>query len=102
MAWRVAALAALDAMEYGRRFLWLLHSRPGFQAGVGVPQVCRAAAARFWFNLQDFAVGQGELPHGWPAEGREGLGNFFEVVEGRLLAMDPPADGAEAAGMGQN
>jgi hypothetical protein len=90
-AWQVAALAALDAMEYGRRFLWFLRARPGFAAAAGVERVSRAAAARFWFNLQDFAAGQGVQPQGWPAAGAQGLGGFFSVVEGRLLAAQPPA-----------
>jgi hypothetical protein len=92
----VAALAALDAMEYGRRFLWFLHARPGFAAAAGVERVSRAAAARFWFNLQDFAAGLGEQPPGWPAEGAVGLGGFFSVVGGRLVASQPPAAGEQA------
>ncbi len=90
IAWQVAALAALDAMEYGRRFLWFLHARPGFAAAAGVEQVSRAAATRFWLNLQDFASGLGEQPPGWPAVGAGGLAGFFSMVEGRLVASQPP------------
>ena len=84
-AWTLVCLAALEAMEYGRRYLWALSVgtswpipsasalavlraalpqhiissclAPHFVAGraAAVAAVGRAAATRFWFNLSDFA-----------------------------------------------
>ena len=67
--WTVVCLAALDAMEYGRKFLWAQHLHPLHQvthiaaqpyalvhADVLplVQQIANAAAARFWHNIQDY------------------------------------------------
>ena len=62
-------MASLNAMEYGRRFLWAQHLGPSHlvthtttrlcavlldTTTPVVQQVASAAAARFWHNLQDF------------------------------------------------
>jgi hypothetical protein len=88
-AWRVVALAALTAMEYGRGLLWVQARRPGWVPahGPAVAQaVGRRAAARFWVLLQDFCSGaapaQWNLPPGHP---------FFGQQQGRLRVRIPAA-----------
>ena len=67
--WTVVCLAAVDAMEYGRKFLWAQHLHPPHQVthiaaqpyalvhdGMLplVQQIANSAAARFWHNIQDY------------------------------------------------
>lgn len=82
--WRLACLAALEAMSFGRRYLWARRHGPGWPdpgplgvatvrralppyvassfvlphilaaRDVEVATVAAAAANRFWHNLQDF------------------------------------------------
>jgi hypothetical protein len=61
-AWRLVALAALTAMEYGRRRLWVQTLQPGWVAAHGpaaAQAIGRAATARFWVLLQGFCFGAG-------------------------------------------
>lgn len=53
-AWRVVALAALGAMDAGRRFLWWKGSRQGVAAAVAVQEACVRAVSHFWMALHDF------------------------------------------------
>lgn len=94
-AWALVSLAALHAMEHGRRHLYALRAGPAwpdpgpaghrvlggalpphvFDAHVRqhifaardvlVARVCNATAGRFWRNLQDFVDAQGSIPAGW-------------------------------------
>ncbi len=83
-AWRMAVLAALDALEYGRWFLLgsccsCAPVRVFSEQGQG-----RGSAGRFWFDLQGLAAGPGALAHEWAGEVLDG---FFQLVDGRLKAM---------------
>ena len=67
--WRVAALAALLAMDTGRRLLckWSLHEPPAPPpppVGQRVQIAARVAVASFWDKLWDF-VGLGLAPQAW-------------------------------------
>ena len=53
-AWRVVALAALGAMEAGRRFLWWKGNQQGVAAEVAVQEACVRAVSSFWMGLHDF------------------------------------------------
>ena len=64
-AWLVVCLAALDAMETGRRALWQA-SMAGAAGEQAVHRACRRAAATFWCSLQDFAeLHSASVPSGW-------------------------------------
>lgn len=66
--WQVVGLAALGAMEYGRRRLWAQSGQDGQPEDlVGV--VGRAAGLFFWSELQDFVLAR-----------RGGLGPLWERV----------------------
>jgi hypothetical protein len=58
--WDVVALAALNAMERGRRYLRAKHPRVTHL----LERACTRAVADFWASLHDFA-GLGEPPKGW-------------------------------------
>ena len=122
-AWALVALAALAAMEHGRRHLYALRVGPTWpdpgpaghrvlhgalppflfdghvrqhimaERDAIVARVSNAAAGRFWHLLQDFASAQGVAPRGW-AVGPEHP--FLRVApgDGRLQLRLP--EGVEA------
>jgi hypothetical protein len=58
--WAVVALAALSAMEFGRKQLWARSLQPdwvGTGAGAAALEVGRSASARFWGLLDEFCAG---------------------------------------------
>jgi hypothetical protein len=81
--WDVVALAALNAMESGRRYLRSPRE--------GVPDVCARAIvqaeARFWSSLHDFAA-LGVPAHGWSRV--SDAHPFLAVVGDRMVVADPP------------
>ena len=79
--WDVACLAALSAMDFGRRFLWACRQDPG-----ALRMASLHAAAKFWFALQDFS--DAPMTDAWlqmPAPQP-----FFRVVAGRRVVLAPP------------
>jgi hypothetical protein len=116
-AWVAVSLAALDAMDYGRRLLWVVRHSPSWAAPVpgGAPllpgalpppllaahvpphlaaggdaamaTVATAAAARFWLNLQDFAKGCSAPLAGWLVP----TGHPFLHLEAGRLSVNFPA-----------
>jgi hypothetical protein len=95
-SWTLVCLAALDAMDFGRRYLWAGHRSHRTDA---VPQpaavvaVGNAAAARFWHNLQDFTAAHAAPPPSWPVS----PGHPFLYLRDGRLALRLPAH-APAAG----
>jgi hypothetical protein len=116
--WRLVCLAALDAMDFGRRLLWARrhatdwpdpgpvglaalrlailpdlvdsHVWPAVTAAraVTVDAVSNQAVARFWLTLSDFADTHVEPPAGFVTTP---AGHpFLAVVGGRLRARLPP------------
>jgi hypothetical protein len=88
--WIVVCLAALSAMDTGRRFMWKLHlTAPalrqqtlleawGMQDAAPSSTVCagRVAVAQFWQLMQDF-VGLHKWPCKWPAGQKLPVGHAF-------------------------
>jgi hypothetical protein len=123
LAWVAVGLAALEAMEHGRRLLWAFrrgpqwadpgpdaalllhralppnlfaaHVRPHLVDGrdAAVASVAGQAACRFWHNLQDFVRGC-PLP---PAEWAVPHGHPFLHLEAGRLALHLPAGAAAQA-----
>ena len=75
MVWRVVCLAALQAIDYGRRRLWAMWSQAGRPADIVQRQplvqiVVRASLCRFWELLYDFVGARVGLPgDGWASVG---------------------------------
>jgi hypothetical protein len=118
LAWVAVCLAALDAMEHGRKLLWAVrcspqwadpgpgaalllhralppnlfaaHVRPHLVGGrdAAVASVASQAACRFWHNLQDFARGCPVPPAEWAVP----HGHPFLHLEGGRLALHIPAE----------
>ncbi len=83
--WRLVALCALSAMEYGRCHIWTAHY-------AGEPVDARAsgqaAVGRFWLLLDDFAAAYSLSLDGW------GVGPdtpFLYLDDGLLAVRLPPA-----------
>ena len=73
-AWHVVALAALEAMERGRRWLTRLCLEAGLSSGAGgrasraqLQRACVEAVEEFWVLLADFAQLHRTAPRGWGA-----------------------------------
>jgi hypothetical protein len=84
--WSVVCLAALEAMDFGRAFLWARHHHPAPLPPL--PTAANAAAARFWINLQDFVASRPAPPLAWPALGADHP--FLCLRGGRLSVNLPP------------
>jgi hypothetical protein len=69
MVWRVVVLAAIWAMEQGRKHLWsLVHTPP--RQGSAVQQAISKASTSFWSALHDFARHNRPVPaKGWDEVG---------------------------------
>jgi hypothetical protein len=69
MVWRVVVLAAIWAMEQGRKRLWsLVHTPP--RQGSAVQQAISKASTSFWSALHDFARHNRPVPaKGWDEVG---------------------------------
>jgi hypothetical protein len=90
-SWTLVCLAALDAMEFGRRYLWAERCSRGTDSPAlpaSVVAVGNAAAARFWHDLQDFAAAHAAPPSSWPANP---LHPFLYLRDGRLAVRLPAA-----------
>jgi hypothetical protein len=97
--WLVVAMAALEAMEHGRRALWRQHHhghgsgglRPVEEGGRVVQAAAAAAARQFWLLLLDFA-GDQRAPVGrdpsqrWRGWGEVGAGHPLLAVQGEGAA----------------
>lgn len=85
--WDVVALAAIGAMETGRRFLMAALQRVEVvDPAVLCAQAQRRAVSDFWGRLQGFAM------LGVPRQGWELVGPrhpILRVVDGRLLCVGP-------------
>mmetsp|Transcript_5001 Transcript_5001/g.8711 ORF Transcript_5001/g.8711 Transcript_5001/m.8711 type:complete len:131 (-) Transcript_5001:95-487(-) len=74
--WQVICLAAVTAMNDGRKHLWqALRSRQRGGDALGqvadlVPKAASHAAGRFWLELLDFAA-QSTAPTGWERIGED-------------------------------
>jgi hypothetical protein len=81
VVWQVVCLAALEAMEHGRRQLWrLAHGTdPPVPAELAVPAASQLATARFTDLLQDFAAARS--PVGWKGWGAVGPEHAFLRVQ---------------------
>lgn len=63
--WQIVCLAAVSAMEFGRKRLWA-QLRQGGVSDSWVAEVGRAAGLRFWAELQDFVLDRGRVVgSGW-------------------------------------
>ncbi len=83
--WRLVALCALSAMEYGRCHLWTAHY-------AGEPVDARAsgqaAVGRFWLLLDDFATAYPRSLDGWDVGPDT---PFLYLDDGLLTVRLPPA-----------
>ena len=70
VVWRVVALAALGAMELGRRVMWAMVKQQELQPHQAVERACVRAGAELWLALHEFVQG-GQVPQGrgWEAVG---------------------------------
>ena len=87
--WTAVCLAALEAMEHGRRHMWRLHHNPSPPLDVPVAGTLprHSAVIRFWSNLLDLANTFTTLPPAWQDIGAQ---PFLRVQEGRLEVNTPP------------
>jgi hypothetical protein len=70
VVWQVVALAALEAMEAGRRAVWRRHHQ-GVDAAGAVAQARMVAVAAFWLAVSDFGGSQRRVPRrGWEGVGQ--------------------------------
>jgi hypothetical protein len=69
IVWRIVVLAAIWAMEQGRKRLWsLVHTPP--RQGSAVQQAISKASTSFWSALHDFARHDRPVPaEGWDEVG---------------------------------
>jgi hypothetical protein len=95
-AWSIVGLAALAAMEHGRRHLWatyhgaswtLLTSQEAGGTAAAVASVGRAAAAHFWQLLHDFAEDCPHPPPHWSP--LPPLHPFLATHNGRIVVRLP-------------
>ncbi len=89
--WDVACLAAVEAMDHGRRSMYAMRMGPAEPppAADVVRRASRSAVARFWCLLADF-VGLGGAPPAWRAACPPGHPLlFFDPAAGRW-AVDRP------------
>ena len=90
--WRLVCLAAVDAMEHGRRLLWATHLRtaPSPVPADVLTAIGDAAVARVWSSLRDFAAAHNPV---LPAF-RVGPGHpFLAFVDGSLVVVPVPVPG---------
>jgi hypothetical protein len=88
VVWRVVALAALEAMDSGRRFMWW-HNRQQDALPAGSLQLaCSRAAAVFCLSLHDFVrVAAVTTRSGWTEV--SAAHPFLAVVDGRIIVTFP-------------
>ena len=86
--WCLVCVAALDAMNYGRRHLWSRSVALAPDTPDLVTRVGNAAAARFWGNLADFVTAHASSPPAaWRALGQDH--SFLCLRDGRLVLRQP-------------
>jgi hypothetical protein len=87
--WRVVALAALDAMAAGRRYMWW-HSRQEDADPAASVQIASTRAANlFCLALHDFCrVASVDVRRGW---GRVGPDHKFLAVRDQKVVVTLPA-----------
>lgn len=114
--WRVAVLAALEAMERGRRVLWAACMDTGARLDAGgrashaqLARACVAAVETFWALLEDYAALHSEPPKGWSPDSLPAPGGpsrpqpFFHIASDgagaapRLCTSPRPAEAATEA-----
>ena len=95
--WEVTAVAAIHAMDYGRRRLWALTVGPGAAAARMDQETLLHAASqatilRFWLNLDTFAHLNPHGPRSWQPffASIPPQHPFLHVQGGVLLASQPP------------
>jgi hypothetical protein len=54
--WQVVGLAALEAMDRARRFMWWTSCQPGVSRGMALQQGVVRARSLLWLGLQDFTA----------------------------------------------
>jgi hypothetical protein len=99
VTWVVAALAALSAMDYGRRRLWAQSLQPTWVAADGPAAaviIGRAAAARFWIHLEDFCWDVGS-PTPAAFQSLSPTSPFLTLADGRVALARPAAAAAVVA-----
>jgi hypothetical protein len=70
--WKVVGLAALEAMDLGRRYMWWRIKQGGVAAAVGLEEAKTRASSAFWLALHDFARDGRLVPSkGWGAVGAD-------------------------------
>ena len=95
--WQVVCLAALSAMEFGRKSLWakhltqVMHPGPSPERLDMTVRVAALARDKFWFLLSDFCQDHPTPPSGtgWLGVGPDHP--FLCVVEGSLSVSGPVA-----------
>ena len=109
--WAVASLAALEAMDFGRRFMWA-RTRATAAAATDsgqradpastVAAAANTAAARFWLHLADFVYANPSGPTAWQLlAGAMGQGHpFLHFHDGNLCVSRPGGDAAEGEWQG--
>lgn len=89
--WRLVCLAAIDAMDHGRRLLWATRHRlaaaPSPLPGDVLSVVGAASVVRFWSSLRDFAAQAPVLPAFRVRPDHP----FLAFVDGALVVMPVPA-----------
>lgn len=88
-AWRLVALAALHAMEHGRRHLWASRHqnvRQGMRIGDGAAVASQSAVGRFWLVLHEFVAVNGRPLPDWQLDDRHPV---ICVCDGRLVVRQP-------------
>jgi hypothetical protein len=70
--WRVVCLAALEAMDRGRRHMWWRIRQGGVEAAAALLEARTRASSAFWLALHDFARDGRLVPsRGWKAVGAD-------------------------------
>jgi hypothetical protein len=83
VVWRVVGMAALEAVDVGRRYMWSLSATAAAEA-VAAGQ--RRAVTTFWMALEDFSHrGRRTPPRGWDTVG---AGHPFLAVQ--VVVPVPP------------
>jgi hypothetical protein len=63
--WQVVGLAALEAMDRARRYMWWRFRQPGVSPAVALEAGIARARSLLWVGIQDFAAGGRSVPAGW-------------------------------------
>ena len=89
-AWEVVAVAAVEAMDYGRRRMWSLRIAgvwPPADIGTAVAAVSQSVILRFWLNLDTFVSLNPNGPRSWRSMVHTPPGHPFLVYDGHTLSV---------------